>query len=50
MRVRRSVIVNRRHFRELQPWFKGRHVLILRSGTRIVTGRTYENQVRHLIG
>jgi two-component system, LytTR family, response regulator len=50
VRVHRSVIVNRQHIREMQPWFKGRHVLILRSGTRIVTGRSYQNQVRHLIG
>jgi len=49
VRVHRSVIVNRRHIREMQPWFRSRHVLILRSGTRIVTGRTYETQVHDLI-
>jgi two-component system LytT family response regulator len=49
LRVHRSAIVNRAHIREMQPWFKGDYVLIMRSGARIVSGRTYRAEVRRLI-
>jgi two-component system LytT family response regulator len=49
LRVHRSAIVNRAHIREMQPWFKGDYVLIMRSGARIVSGQTYRDVVRHLI-
>ena len=50
LRVHRSAIVNRAHIREMQPWFKGDYVLIMRSGARIVSGQTYRDAVRRLIG
>lgn len=43
VRVNRSTIVNIDHVTELQPWFSGDSVLILRSGKRIRVGRTYRN-------
>ena len=49
LRVHRSAIVNRSHIREVQPWFKGDYVLILRRGTRIVTGRTFRAAVQSLL-
>lgn len=49
LRVHRSAIVNRAHIREMQPWFKGDYVLIMRSGARIVSGQTYRENVRRLI-
>jgi two-component system LytT family response regulator len=49
LRVHRSAIVNTRQIREVQPWFKGDFVLILRRGTRIVSGRTYRDAVQRLI-
>jgi two-component system, LytTR family, response regulator len=49
LRVHRSAIVNRAHIREMQPWFKGDYVLIMRSGARIVSGQTYRTSVRRLI-
>jgi two-component system LytT family response regulator len=49
LRVHRSAIVNRRRIREVQPWFKGDFVLILRSGVRVMTGRTYRNAVARLL-
>jgi two-component system LytT family response regulator len=49
LRVHRSAIVNRRRIREVQPWFKGDFVLILRSGARVMTGRTYRNAVGRLL-
>ena len=50
VRVHRSAIVNRAHVREMQPWFKGDYVLILKRGTRVVTGRTYRAAVQRLLG
>ena len=49
VRVHRSAIVNRAHIREVQPWFKGDYVLILKRGTRIVTGRTFRSSVQSLL-
>lgn len=49
LRVHRSAIVNRAHIREMQPWFKGDYVLIMRTGARIVSGQTYRDAVRRLI-
>jgi two-component system LytT family response regulator len=49
VRVHRSTIVNRSQIREIQPWFKGDYVLILRKGTRIVSGRTYRSAVQQLL-
>jgi two-component system LytT family response regulator len=49
LRVHRSAIVNRSRIREMQPWFKGDYVLILRSGARVVSGRTYRAAVQALL-
>lgn len=49
-RVHRSSIVNVRHVRELLPWLKGAHVIVLRSGARVNTGPSYRDAVRALIG
>jgi two-component system, LytTR family, response regulator len=42
-RVHRSTIVNLDRVRELQPWFHGDAVAILRDGTRIQVSRTYRD-------
>jgi two-component system LytT family response regulator len=49
VRVHRSIIVNTAHVRELQPWFQGDYVLILRDGSKITTGRTYRDNVTSII-
>jgi two-component system LytT family response regulator len=49
LRVHRSSIVNRRYIRELQPWFKGDFVILLRHGARVVSGRTYRKVLQDLI-
>ena len=41
VRVHRSAIVNVDQIREIQPWFSGDQVLVLRSGARIKLSRTY---------
>jgi two-component system LytT family response regulator len=48
-RVHRSAIVNSRQIREVQPWFRGDYVIILRRGARVVSGRTYRDVVRTLL-
>jgi two-component system, LytTR family, response regulator len=40
-RVHRSTIVNLDRVRELQPWFHGDAIAILRDGTRLQVSRTY---------
>ena len=50
VRIHRSVIVNTARIREVQPWFKGDWVVILRDGTRLTSGRTYQREVRALLG
>jgi two-component system, LytTR family, response regulator len=49
VRVHRSAIVNRARIREVQPWFKGDYVLLMRRGARIVSGRTYRAAVQQLL-
>jgi two-component system LytT family response regulator len=45
LRVHRSAVVNRSRVREMQPWFRGEYVLILKDGTRVVTGPSYREAV-----
>ena len=49
VRVHRSAIINRMHIREMQPWFKGDYVFVLRAGARVVSGRTYRSAVQRLL-
>ena len=49
VRVHRSTIVNRRQIREIQSWFRGDYVLILRRGARVVSGPTYRAAVQALL-
>jgi two-component system LytT family response regulator len=48
MRVHRSAMVNLEQIQEIQPWFHGDFVILMRSGARVVSGRTYREQVRAL--
>jgi two-component system LytT family response regulator len=49
LRVHRSALVNRSQVKELQPWFKGEYVLILRSGAKVLSGRSYRAAIQRLI-
>ena len=49
LRVHRSAVINRSRLREMQPWFQGEYLLILRDGTRIVTGRRFRESVQTLV-
>jgi two-component system LytT family response regulator len=46
VRIHRSVIVNITRVKEIQPWFQGDYVLILKNGKRLMSGRAYRDVVR----
>jgi two-component system LytT family response regulator len=50
LRIHRSVIVNVRRIRELQPALHGEYVLTLHSGIRLQSGRTYSEKLKALAG
>ena len=45
IRVSRSAIVNTSAILEMQPWFRGNFVIILRSGARVTTGSRYRDRL-----
>jgi len=49
LRIHRSILVNLNRVRELQPWFQGDYVVILRDGTRLTSGRSYRGALRVLL-
>ena len=49
VRVHRSTIVNAGRVREIQPWFQGDYVLILRNGMRVTSGRAFRANVQALM-
>ena len=44
-RIHRSTIANLERIREIQPWFSGDGVIILRSGARLRMSRSYRRAV-----
>jgi two-component system, LytTR family, response regulator len=49
-RVHRSLIVNLERVAEVEPLFAGEHVLSLKNGARLTTGRTYRARVQEALG
>ena len=49
LRIHRSILVNLDRVRELQPWFQGDYVVILKDGTRLTSGRSYRAALRVLL-
>jgi two-component system, LytTR family, response regulator len=45
VRIHRTMIVNVDRIQELQPWFAGNYVVILRDGTRLKLSRTYRDRL-----
>lgn len=45
-RIHRSYIVNLDRIQEIQPWFKGDHLVILRDGTELSLTRKYRKRLR----
>lgn len=48
LRIHRSVIVNVRRIKELQPAMHGEYVITLENGVRLQSGRTYNEKVKAL--
>ncbi len=49
-RIHRSRIVNTERIKELQPWFNGDHVVVLRDGTRLTLSRLYKDKLQQQLG
>ena len=49
VRIHRSAIVNVDHIRELEPYFHGEYVVILRDGTRLMASRVFSDRLDRLI-
>lgn len=50
VRVHRSTLVNVRFIREIQPWFKGYHLVVLKNGRELRMSRYQQGGIQHLIG
>jgi two-component system LytT family response regulator len=48
VRVHRSIMVNADRIFRLEPWAHGEYVIVLRNGTKVISGRGYGEQVRGL--
>jgi two-component system LytT family response regulator len=46
LRVHRSTIVNLDRIRELQPWFRGDYLLVLRDGTKLTLSRAHRERLQ----
>lgn len=50
VRIHRSKIVNTERIKEMQPWFNGEYVVILRNGTRLTLSRGYREKLQEQLG
>ena len=50
IRIHRSTFVNIEKIKELQPWFHGEYVVILRDGTQLTMSRSHRNNLPELLG
>jgi two-component system, LytTR family, response regulator len=50
IRIHRSTIVNMRRIREIQPWFRGTHLVVLDSGEELRMSRYQREAVERLMG
>jgi two-component system LytT family response regulator len=48
-RIHRSSLVNLDHVLELQPWFSGDHMVLMRDGTKLTLSRTFKDQFKDLL-
>lgn len=50
LRIHRSTFVNIERIKELQPWFHGDYVVILKDGTQLTMSRGYRSNLPELLG
>lgn len=49
IRIHRSAMVNIARIREIQPWFRGEYVVLLRDGTKVRSSRRYRSRLQALM-
>jgi two-component system LytT family response regulator len=49
-RIHRSHIVNIERIKELQPWFNGEYIVILRNGMKLTLSRGYRERLQERLG
>ena len=49
VRIHRSAIVNVDRIKELEPWFHGEYIVIMRDGTRLTASRVFSDRLSALI-
>jgi two-component system, LytTR family, response regulator len=49
-RIHRSRIVNTERIKELQPWFNGEYIVVLRNGTKLTLSRGYRERLQEQLG
>jgi len=50
LRIHRSTIIHVDRIRELQPWFRGDHLVILNNGQKLTLSRNYKEALQRLLG
>jgi len=50
MRIHRSTIVNLERIKEVQPWFKGSHLVVMTNGQQLRLSRYQKEKLRALLG
>src|SRR5262245_52736288 len=50
MSIHRSTIVNLQRIREVQPWFRGHHRVVMNSGQELKLSRYQKDKLRRLLG
>ncbi|HEY7403503.1 MAG TPA: LytTR family DNA-binding domain-containing protein [Candidatus Angelobacter sp.] len=50
MRIHRSTIVNLQRIREVQPWFRGHHRVVMNNGQELKLSRYQKDKLRVLLG
>ena len=50
VRISRSAIVNIDRIQEIQPWFQGAHMVILKDRTQLTSTRRFRRHLRRLLG
>ncbi len=50
LRIHRTTIINVDRIREIQPWFSGEYMVILKDGTKLKVSRGYRAEVARWMG
>jgi two-component system LytT family response regulator len=49
IRIHRSIVVNSDRIFRIEPWGSSEHLIIMRDGTKIQTGRAYDERLKRLL-